>query len=77
MFSARVEKQIMEAVNQETTLNITEYEVHQMRIVPDVGKGRGKTILTLQKGITTLLVSVRISDDGQKLIIIGIKTVTW
>ena len=77
MFSNRVEDQILEAVNTTLGLALVRNDVHKMHFVPDVSKGHGMSVLCLQYGKLTILVSVKISDDGQKLLIEGIKTVSW
>ena len=77
MFNLHVEERIRDAINERTGLGLTNEDIHKMRVVPDVNRNPEMTILCLQEGRKTILASIKISDDGQELLIGETEVVIW
>ena len=77
MFGERVEKQIRESIEKQTSIRVTNEDVHKMHTVPNLNKNSKVLILCLHVENQTILVPVRVSATGQELLIGEIKTVTW
>ena len=77
MYNLHVEEKIREAVNTRMGLSLTNEDIHKMKVVPDVDRNPEMTILCLQEGRKTILVSIKISDSGQELLIGEIEVVIW
>ena len=77
MFNLHVEERIRDAINERTGLSLTNEDIHKMKVVPDVNRNPEMTILCLQEGRKTILTSIKISDNGQELLIGEIEVVIW
>lgn len=77
MFRVNVEEEIKEAIYKQIGVELSIEEVHMMKTVPDVTQKSEKMILCLQVKEQTILVPIKISDNGQDIIIGNINTIIW
>ncbi len=77
MFNVSVEKRIQQEVLEQTGIRLSNEQVHMMKTVPDTEEKANSMMISLKVRKTVILVPLRISGDGQKIIVDQIQTVTW
>ena len=77
MFKVSVEERIRKAVLEQTGISLTPEQVHMMKTVPDAARKPDKFITCLQVNNQTILVPIKITDNGQDIVIEKIGLVIW
>ena len=77
MFNVSVEKRIQQEVLEQTGIRLSNEQVHKMKTVPDTEEKANSMMISLKVRKTVILVPLRISGNGQDIIVDQIQTVTW
>ena len=76
MFNVSVEKRIQQEVLEQTGIRLSNEQVHKMKTVPDTEEKANSMMISLKVRKTVILVPLRISGNGQDIIVDQIQTVT-
>ena len=76
MFNVSVEKRIQQEVLEQTGIRLSNEQVHKMKTVPDTEEKANSMMISLKVRKTVILVPLRISENGQDIIVDQIQTVT-